>query len=272
MPELPEVETIRLGLASIIGKKVKDVFRSEKKLRIDSKLDLKRMENAVVEKINRRARYLLIDFAGDLSLIIHLGMTGRLVFKEEKKLQKQKHDHLIIKFTDGSSLVFNDARRFGFVDLLKKGDLSSHPSISKLGLEPFLEEFNFSYLAPKLKGKSGNIKTAMMSNDLVVGVGNIYINESLFLCKISPERKCNSLTDDEIKSLIAVIKKVLAKAIKSGGSSISDYVNSAGKKGSFQNSFTVYGREKEKCLICSDLIKKIRQSGRSSFYCPNCQK
>jgi len=270
MPELPEVETVRRGISCLIGKKISQVFRSTKKMRLDSTLDLQRLNNAKVLEVTRRARYLIIHFDNKKSLILHLGMSGKVTVSRDFK--QLKHDHLACEFDDGRWLIFNDARRFGFIDLLETKNLKTHKMLSKLGPEPLDDEFDLADLKEKIRTKKMNIKTTMMDNEIVVGVGNIYINESLFHCGISPLRDANSLKDFELKKLISAIKKIIKNAIDLGGSSISDYVTASGDLGNFQNTFRVYGREKLNCLQCSDLIKKIKQNGRSSFYCPNCQR
>jgi formamidopyrimidine-DNA glycosylase len=270
MPELPEVETLRLGLEEIAGKKIMQVFRSEKKMRIDSSLDLQNLVGANILKISRRARYLIFDFSNKKSLILHLGMSGKVTMQLDFK--QLKHDHFACKFNDNSWLIFNDTRRFGFVDLIESKNITKHKMLAKLGCEPLGDDFNFTNLQPKLAHKNMNIKTAMMDNEIVVGVGNIYISESLFDAKILPTRQASSLKAAEIKKLITSIKKIIAQAIKMGGSSISDYVNAKGDLGYFQNSHKVYGRQGQNCLLCKNLIKKIVLNGRSSFYCPQCQK
>ncbi len=277
MPELPEVETVRKGLQNLEGKKVKSVFRSDKKMRIASTLDLEELKNAKILEITRRARYLIINFDNKKSLIIHLGMSGKITLKHE--FNKLKHDHFALEFAN-LWLIFNDPRRFGFIDLIENKNIKNHKMLSKLGPEPLSAEFNLSDLKEKLSRKKMNIKTTMMDNEIVVGVGNIYINESLFDSKISPLRDANSLSDAELKKLISSIKKIIAKAIELGGSSINDYVDAKGDLGNFQNNFKVYGRENKKscatsegnCLLCKNLIRKIKQNGRSSFYCAQCQK
>lgn len=270
MPELPEVETIRRGLKNIVGKKITKIFRSEKKLRLDSSLDFQALKGTKISEISRRARYLIINLSSDLSLIIHLGMSGRITI--EREFSKLKHDHFACEFNDGTWLVFNDPRRFGFVDLVKTKDLSKHKMLTKLGPEPLEKEFDFADFSKKLLRKKTNIKTVIMDNQVVVGVGNIYASESLFDSGISPLRKTDSLNKNEIEKLISSIKKIIKAAIKSGGSSISDYVDSHGNSGNFQNSFKVYGRSQGKCLQCKNLIQRIVQSGRASFFCNQCQK
>ena len=274
MPELPEVETIRRGLENLVSKKIIKIFRSDKKLRITSSLDLHSLIGKKISKIERRARYLIIKFSDKTSLIIHLGMSGRLTHKKE--FLQLKHDHFACQFNDNSWLIFNDARRFGFIDLVEDKSLKKHKMISKLGVEPLSDDFNLSYLKEKLRSKKMNIKTTMMDNEIVVGIGNIYINESLFDSSLSPLRSASSLKEKEIKKLISSIKKIIRKAIELGGSSISDYVDSKGSAGNFQNNFKVYGRTNKylagKCLHCKNLIKRIVQNGRASFYCSQCQR
>jgi formamidopyrimidine-DNA glycosylase len=270
MPELPEVETIRRGLDHLTEKKVKQIFCSDKKMRIASTLDLQDLVNGKITEITRRARYLIIHFSNKKSLIIHLGMSGRITVS--KNFQQLKHDHFACEFNDGLWLIFNDPRRFGFVDLLETKNLKNHKMLVKLGPEPLSDEFNLNDLKEKLRNKKMNIKTSMMDNEIVVGVGNIYIGESLFDSGISPLREASSLKESELKKLISSIKKIIKKAIDLGGSSISDYVDSKGELGNFQNTFKVYGRADEKCLLCKNLIRKIVQNGRSSFFCDKCQK
>lgn len=276
MPELPEVEIVRRGLQNLIGQKTTNIYRSQKKLRFDSTLSLALLNNKIINKIERRARYLILDFSGNYSLIIHLGMTGSVVIESAstspKTPKNANHNHFICQFGDNLRMVFNDPRRFGFVDLLHTKNLPQYKMLAKLGPEPLSEDFNAKYLAQKLKDKKMNIKTAMMNNEIVVGVGNIYINESLFEAKISPLRSAFSLKMPEINKLVKIIKNTLQNAIDLGGSSINDYVNSEGEKGSFQDNFKVYGNNGRKCLHCNDHITKIVQNGRSSFYCKHCQK
>lgn len=270
MPELPEVETVKRGLEILIDKKIIKIFRSNKKLRIASSLNLEILTGNKISAISRRARYLIIDFSNETSLILHLGMSGKVVIKND--FEKLKHDHFALNFCDNSWMIFNDTRRFGFVDLIKTSEIKTHKMLAKLGFEPLSNQFNFAYLKEKLRNKKMNIKTTMMDNEIVVGVGNIYINESLFDSGISPLRSANSLSESEIKKLIISIKKIIKKAIDLGGSSISDYVDAKGDLGYFQNNFKTYGRAAENCLQCKNEIQRIVQNGRSSFFCDKCQK
>lgn len=270
MPELPEIETIRRGLQDLVGQKVNQVFRSDKKMRFGSTLDLNLINKAKITEITRRARYLILNFDNSKSLIMHLGMSGKVTRCDE--FEELKHDHFACLLSDKSWIVLNDPRRFGFMDLVESKHLNQHKMLAKLGPEPLSDEFNAKYLKEQLQKKKMNIKTTMMDNVIVVGVGNIYINESLLNSKISPLREACSLKDTEIKKLITSIKTIISKAIELGGSSINDYVDAKGDLGNFQNTFKVYGRENEKCLLCNNLIRKIKQNGRSSFYCDHCQR
>lgn len=270
MPELPEIETVKNGIKYLEGNVIKSYFKSSKKLRISPNQDLKSLIGAKITRISRRARYLIINLDNSKSLILHLGMSGKISIRSNYK--PIKHDHFICNFTDESYLVFNDPRRFGFVDLVNTDLLAQHQSLANLGPEPLEDDFNQAYLSKQLSNKKINIKTAMMNNKIVVGVGNIYINESLFDSKISPLRPANDLNKLEIARLVSSVKKILKKAIKAGGSSISDYKNAKGEIGYFQHDFKVYDRDLEKCLICKNQLSKVRQNGRSTFYCSKCQK
>ena len=275
MPELPEVETIKTSLinANIINGKITEIFRSQYKLRTASTLDLKELTNLTIKKISRRARYLMIELDNQTSLIIHLGMSGRLLLKTTSPTTK--HDHFAIKINyqnDDKWLIFNDPRRFGLIDLIDNQNIKQHQLLAKLGPEPLSADFNHQYLANKLANKNINIKTSLMDNQIVVGVGNIYANESLFLSKILPLRSSKSINDAEIKNLVKSIKFILNQAIENKGSSINDYVDADGNIGNFQNNFKVYGRMNQNCIKCSNKIEKVMQNGRSSFFCQKCQK
>lgn len=273
MPELPEVETVCRGLENnIIGKKITSVFISDKKLRLPFPTNFStNLKERKIISVRRRARYIIIELEQKLSILVHLGMTGKIIY--QTKIPKlTTHDHCLITFSDKTSIIYNDPRRFGLIDLMETNNIQNHKMLKNLGPEPLSEEFNTKYLHSKLKNKQMNIKTAMMDNEIVVGVGNIYINESLFQTGISPLTAAGSLKLDQLEKLISNIKKILEKAIKLGGSTLRDYVNLHGDVGGFQFNFAVYGREKQKCIVCDGIIKKIKQNGRSSFYCPKCQQ
>ena len=274
MPELPEVETIAKGLENhIIGKKISYVKTSDKRLRLPLPASIYlTLKGKEILSIKRRARYILINLSDNQVMLVHLGMSGKLIYKNKLPNSVAKHDHFIAKFSDNSCLIYNDARRFGLIDLVSNEEVDNHKMIKNLGPEPLSEEFNADYLQKEFLNKSMNIKTAMMDNKIVVGVGNIYINESLFESSISPLRPAKSLKLSELELLVNNVKKILTKAIKLGGSTLRDYVNLNGDVGEFQFDFKVYGRNNEKCFICNNIIKRIKQNGRSSFYCKNCQK
>lgn len=275
MPELPEVETIKIGLETkILNKKITNIYRSNKNLREDSKINLEKIKNTSFIKIFRRARYLIIETDSNYCLIIHLGMSGRIISQNDNILhyKKQKHDHFILEFNKSLIIIFNDPRRFGFVDLVHKSDIKNHKYLRYLGPEPFDKNFDKFYLQNKLKNISKNIKTTIMDNKIVVGVGNIYANESLFMSGILPTKPANLLDINEIGRLIVAIQYILKRAIELGGSSINDYVNSNGELGNFQNNFKIYGHETKNCVQCSKIILRIIQNGRSTFLCKKCQK
>ncbi len=270
MPELPEIETIKRGLQPIKNAQILEIFRSKYNLRFPSSEDLENLEENHILDIARRARYLLIKLSNKKTLVIHLGMSGRINLS--KYFNYLKHDHFALKLSINQWLIFNDARRFGFVDLVKDQNLKTHKLLKDLAVEPLSDEFNSDYLWTKLQSKITNIKSTMMDNKIVVGVGNIYINESLFDAKISPLKPANSLSKKEIDRLVKSIKKIIHSAIENGGSSISDYQNTNGELGFFQNFHKVYDRANQECIICKSKIHRIVQNQRSSFYCPNCQK
>ena len=274
MPELPEVETICRGLKeNIVNKKIVDVFTSNKNLRFSYPENFAiNLKDNIVANIFRRARYILIHLDSGKVLLIHLGMTGKLNFYHNQRDKVEKHDHIIIKFSDNSFLIYNDVRRFGFADLLPSKEYNGHRMLKTLGLEPLSAEFNAEYLLKKLVNKKSNIKNVMMNNQIVVGVGNIYINESLFLSKISPERIANKVKKIEITRLVKNIKTTLQSAIDKGGSTLRDYQQLNGDVGNFQLTFKVYGKEGDDCYNCQVKIRRVKQSGRSSFFCPSCQK
>jgi formamidopyrimidine-DNA glycosylase len=271
MPELPEVETIKNGLNDILFKKIIKVTSSGLKLR--GELDLKilsSIEGYVFAKIRRRAKFIIIEVEkSNLLLIIHLGMTGKLLLKNSHEFKKEKHDHLTIQFKD-SYLVFNDIRRFGMIWLIKAEQELDF--FSNYGPEPLSSDFSGDYLFKALTNKKAPIKSAIMDNTIVVGVGNIYACESLFKARINPLTPSNILTMEQCNHLVKEIIVTLEEAIKAGGSSLKDYVKSDGSTGYFQHNFLVYGRAGKNCVKCSSVIEKIKIAGRSSFFCPNCQK
>lgn len=276
MPELPEVETVCKGLARVLpGRKISAVTQNRKDIRIPFPREFTKIAGRKVTAIARRAKYILVHLDDGRTLIVHLGMSGRLLIHHKDNPHKPgKHDHFILFMNDGTSIVFNDPRRFGLAALAPTEKLQQHKFFTHLGPEPLEKEFSAAYLAKKLQGKKAAIKVAIMDQRVVVGVGNIYASESLFMAGIDPRRAAGSLTPAEIKIFVSCIKKVLKKAVAAGGSSLKDYVQTDGELGYFQHHFAVYGKTGQKCAGCRCDIKKtggihqLVQGGRSTFYCP----
>lgn len=281
MPELPEVETVCRGLArSVTGKTLARLELRRKGLRFPFPKGLaQKAAGRCVDAIRRRAKYILIDLAGGETLIAHLGMSGRMVIAAAgEPYTPEKHDHVVFHFSDGSRVVFNDARRFGVLDIAPTAEAEHTRHFAHLGPEPLGEGFTPAYLAAALAGRKTAIKLAIMDQRLVVGVGNIYAAEALFEARIDPARAAGTLTPGEIRKLWTAIRRVLDKAIAAGGSSIRDYVQSDGELGYFQHHWAVYDKEGQKCRGCTcplqktGGIKRMTQGGRSTFYCPSRQK
>ncbi|MEJ2794774.1 bifunctional DNA-formamidopyrimidine glycosylase/DNA-(apurinic or apyrimidinic site) lyase [Iodobacter sp. LRB] len=270
MPELPEVETTRRGIASHIeGAEIKSVIIRQPRLRWPIPADLAQtLEGRKILSLSRRAKYLLFSFEHG-TLIIHLGMSGNLRVLTEA-FPAEKHDHFDLVLSNGKRLRYRDPRRFGAC-LWQATENGPHPLLQKLGPEPLSEQFNTDHLLSANSNRKIAIKLAIMDNHTVVGVGNIYASESLFRAKINPNRAANSLNPQESAQLVAAIKATLGDAIIAGGSTLRDYVDSDGKAGYFQLSAFVYGRAGMPCRICNSEIKQIRQGQRSTFYCPHCQ-
>lgn len=274
MPELAEVETICKNISQfIIGKQFLDiqVFRSG--LRIEFPKDMREiLKDAYVQSVERRAKYLIVNLVNlSQKLIIHLGMSGRLSYCPVGVNIYQKHDHITFKFDDSSELVYNDYRRFGLVTIID-GNIHEHKLFRHLGIEPLSEDFTVEYLYHFTQKTISPIKNILMNNQIVVGIGNIYAAESLFLAQISPVRASNTLSIFEIEKLVAACKYILTQAIEAGGSTIKDYQSINGASGKFQDMHKVYGRLGLACHICDKFIISVKQAGRSSFYCETCQK
>jgi len=268
MPELPEVETTCRGIAPFAeGQTIKQIIIRQAKLRwpVDKLLDEK-LAGQKITSIHRRAKYLLLD-TNIGSLMIHLGMSGSLRIIEQLPLKK--HDHVDICLSNGKTIRFNDPRRFGSIILNQQGE--QHSLLAKLGVEPLEDEFSASYLHHKAVGRNTAIKSFIMDNHVVVGVGNIYAQESLFLCGIHPKRAAGKISLARIETLVQTIKQVLDQAIKAGGSSLKDFTGADGKPGYFQQSLNVYGRANERCVKCQAKLKQITIGQRTSVYCPQCQ-
>lgn len=272
MPELPEVEVVRRELAEI----TRDRPRIEKFefLRRDIRdpmpiKKLQAMAGAQILSVHRRAKYLLIETSKG-GILSHLGMTGtwRLAVPGDEMV----HDHVYIYLSNKMRLAFRDPRRFGIFETYDLENPRKSPRLKTLGPEPLDSEFTADYLWTQLRKRKAPIKTALMDQKLVVGVGNIYASEVLFKSAIKPLKRADRLTREEVQVLTGHIKEVLLKAIEGGGSSISDFAGTRGESGSYQDSHQVYGRAGEKCVVCSTIIKQKVMAGRSTFWCPSCQK
>lgn len=274
MPELPEVEIICRALNKEILNK--NIVKAQKitpfKLRIPLlEESLQDLENKKILKIERRAKYILIHLEEKISLIIHLGMSGKILIEEQDYIPK-KHDHFLFFLSDDRKIIYNDPRRFGLVSIESTEELENNRLFKDLGVEPFSKDFSLEWFSNVLKNKKQSIKTAIMDNRIIVGVGNIYASESLFLSCIDPQKEAGQLTEYEKDLLRKNILKILQESIDQGGSSIKDYASVNGASGKFQNNFYVYGRAGKNCFNCNAEIKMIRQAGRSGFYCSACQK
>jgi len=269
MPELPEVEVCRLGInPHIRHQQVQDVVVRHWQLRWPVSENIADMCGQTVIAVERRAKYLLLRFERG-TLLLHLGMSGTLrVLK--KGAQVTKHDHVDIVFQNGKILRLNDPRRFGAA-LWLDSEQQQDQYLLKLGPEPLTDSFNAEYLFEKAQSRKVPIKTFIMNNDIVVGVGNIYANEALFMAKILPMTHAGKLTLSQYETLVDAIKLVLSRAIEQGGTTLKDFTQADGKPGYFAQELNVYGRAGQACIICETKLEEIRQSNRSSVYCPNCQ-
>jgi formamidopyrimidine-DNA glycosylase len=271
MPELPEVETTRKGIAPyVVGEVIKDVIIRERQLRWPIPVALKRsLKNQLIRKLRRRAKYLLF-YTEKGCMILHLGMSGNLRILNSNT-PHEKHDHVDIVFESGRLLRFHDPRKFGSI-LWTKDDPLDHKLISHLGPEPLNDEFNTEYLYAHSRKRTKTIKTFIMDSHIVVGVGNIYASEALFRAGIRPTHKAGSVSKARYEKLVLEIKNVLAEAIEKGGTTLRDFINSDGKPGYFAQELQVYNREGEPCKKCNRKIKMIRLGQRSTYYCSSCQK
>ena len=273
MPELPEVETVCRGLkTSLTGTCIKNLQLRRKDLRTPFPANFaQKLAGRRIKNITRRAKYLLFELDNGLVLIAHLGMTGRFSVNPKAPKTYATHDDVIFTLDDNRVVIYNDARRFGVMDIAAANALPSHPLLSHLGPEPLEKTFSPAYLKSALSKRKAPIKPVLMDQELVVGVGNIYASEALFLAGISPLTPAHKVAD-KAPLLIKCIRKVLQDAITSGGSSMRDFLHVSGEAGYFQHQFNVYGREGEGCTTCKTPITAITQAGRSSFYCATCQE
>ena len=293
MPELPEVETVRRGLQPVMeGTRIARVEARRGDLRFPLQKDfLSRLDGQTVTGLGRRAKYILADLASGDVLLMHLGMSGSFrviegandqqpgVFHHPRS-EDRAHDHVIFHMSSGAAIVFNDPRRFGYMKIIARNALEEEPLLKDLGPEPLGNEFDAAMLAHSCFNKKTSLKAALLDQRVVAGLGNIYVCEALFRSQLSPRRLAATLATKKVEPtdhavrLVNAIHSVLNQAIKAGGSSISDHRLTSGELGYFQHSFQVYDREGEKCQTkgCGGIVRRFVQNGRSTFWCPKCQK
>jgi formamidopyrimidine-DNA glycosylase len=293
MPELPEVETVRRGLQPVMeGSKIVKAEVRRKDLRFAFQKDfVARLEGQTVTGLGRRAKYLMADLGSGDVLLMHLGMSGsfRVIKDEDQQVpgkfhhpraEDRAHDHVVFHMSSGASVIFNDPRRFGYMKIIARGAIEDEPLLKGLGPEPLGNAFDAAMLAHSCANKKTSLKAALLDQRVVAGLGNIYVCEALFRSQLSPRRLAATLATkkseptDHAKRLVTAIHAVLNQAIKAGGSSLRDHRQTSGELGYFQHSFQVYDREGEKCQTkgCSGIVKRFTQNGRSTFWCPKCQK
>jgi len=273
MPELPEVETTRRGFATVVeGRRLVRVQARRPDLRFPLPPEFAgRLEDQKVIRLDRRAKYILVRLETELTWLIHLGMSGRITVGHGPLPALGTHDHVTAETDDGGYMVYQDARRFGFMDLFRTADEATHPRLAGLGMEP-LTDLTPKRLAATLAGRATSIKAALLDQRRIAGLGNIYVSEALFRAKVRPDRPAGEVKPAEIRRLAKAIPEVLQEALAAGGSSLRDYRQPSGELGYFKASWAVYGREGEDCLRCGGgPVARLAQSGRSSFYCPTCQ-
>lgn len=283
MPELPEVETVRRGLLPVLEGAViarAEVNRPDLRWPLPDRM-AERLTGQKVAALRRRSKYLLADLASGETLLVHLGMSGRMLVSGARiggfhhdHPALQKHDHVVLHMDSGARITFNDARRFGAMDLMPTDRAAEHMLLKRLGPEPFGNDFNEPYLAGRLKGRRTPIKAALLDQGIVAGLGNIYVAETLYRARISPLRLAGDLSQPEAHALVPIIRDVLAEAIEAGGSSLRDFRQANGELGYFSKHFQVYDREGQPCETpgCFGTITRTVQSGQSSFWYPTCQR
>lgn len=281
MPELPEVETLRLGLQKyLVGHKIVDVEVKIPKMFVGS---ARQIIGAKVIGLRRIGKGLIIELDNDFVLAVHLKMTGQLIYSDNKTKNlalspkiggttlPSKYSHIIFTLSNNAFLFYNDLRQFGWIKVVKKDELSKIPFFKEMGPEP-LKDLTLEKFKEIISKSNLAIKVLIMDQKKIGGIGNIYANEALFEARIHPERKAKDLRSEEAKRLYNSILKVLKKALEYGGSSDENFVNALGQEGNYQKHFLVYGREGEKCPVCGGIIQKIKLGGRGTYFCPNCQR
>ncbi len=272
MPELPEVETVRQILRkNILGYKIRDVDVFYEKMihGVNAQLFIENLKGQTLNEIQRYGKYLVFIF-DDIAMISHLRMEGRYYLKD-LDFPREKHEHIIFYFTNDQTLRYQDTRKFGTMELVLIDQVKNNPGIAKLGPEPIQSDIDVDQVYKKIKHRKQAIKTVLLDQTVMAGLGNIYVDETLFMSRIHPEKQSNMLRKKDVKKIVISSKKVLEKAIDLGGSSIRTYTSSLGVTGRFQNELYVHTREGEPCKICETTIVKTKVGGRGTYYCPTCQ-
>jgi formamidopyrimidine-DNA glycosylase len=293
MPELPEVETVRRGLEpALVGARIDAVEQRRPDLRFPlPERFAERLQGQGVTALGRRAKYLLADLSSGEVLVMHLGMTGRFLVQQngavftpgefyEQAGGERAHDHVVFRLSNGATIIYNDARRFGFMDLLPRAGLAESRHFRDLGIEPLGNELSGEAIARLFRGRKAPLKAALMDQRLIAGLGNIYVCEALFRARLHPEAPAGSLATPtgrpraKAHLLADAIRAVLTEAVEAGGSTLRDYAQTDGSLGYFQHAFRVYDREDAACVTpgCGGTVRRLVQGGRSTFFCPSCQK
>jgi formamidopyrimidine-DNA glycosylase len=286
VPELPEVETVRLGLTSVlVGRRLARVEARRPDLRFPLPEGfVQRLTGARVDTLTRRGKYMLAGLDRSLTLLVHLGMTGRFEIEggADRKVgdfalaapADPKHAHIVFETDQDVRITFFDARRFGFMDLIEDGGLATHPRLTDLGPEPLGPDFDRQYLEAAFAGRRQSAKTLLLDQRIVAGLGNIYVCEALHRAKVSPVKPAADVRRRQLDALVEAIRTVLGEAIEKGGSTLRDFASADGALGYFQHQFAVYDREHEPCVLpgCRGVVQRVVQGGRSTFYCPVCQR
>jgi formamidopyrimidine-DNA glycosylase len=293
MPELPEVETVRRGLEpAMVGARIEAVEQRRPDLRFPlPNRFTERLQGQIVTALGRRAKYLLADLSSGEVLIMHLGMTGRFLVKQNGAVfapgefyaeagGERAHDHVVFRLSNGASIIYNDARRFGFMDLACRNALGDNRHFKGLGIEPLGNELSGEAIARLFRGRKAPLKAALMDQRLIAGLGNIYVCEALFRAELHPEAPAGVLATPtgrpraKAHRLAEAIRDVLTEAVEAGGSTLRDYARTDGSLGYFQHAFRVYDREGDTCVKpgCGNDVRRLVQAGRSTFFCPSCQK